>query len=83
MWPYKSDALGVAEGQQAEATAAMAAAGVPTEFTEDGRAVITCESHRKAVCKAMGYFSGRDGYSVPKDERPVDHERMRKFFEGV
>jgi len=72
LWPYASDALGCGEDQIEEATREAGDAGVPTEFDREGRAIIRSEGHRKAYCKAMGMFNGRDGYVEPGTGQPYN-----------
>lgn len=61
-YPYLSDALGVAHDQVAEAHAESVRLGVPTEFTDDGRAVIRDRHHRKRLCEELGFFDRDAGY---------------------
>ena len=64
-WPQESDAAGVGAGQVEEATKESVELGVPTNFTEDGSAIITSRSHRKKYCEAIGLFDRDGGYSDP------------------
>jgi len=64
-WPLLSDACGVAHDQVKEAHEESVKAGVPTDFTEDGRAILTSPLHRKKYCEAMGMYDRNAGYSDP------------------
>lgn len=64
-WPMKCDAMGVHPAQIGEAKAAAMAAGVPTEFTRDGRVILTSRSHRRRYAHAMGYYDRNAGYGDP------------------
>lgn len=61
-WPMKSEALAVHPSQVAEATEAARAAGVPTEFLPDGRAVLRDRAHRKAFVAYNKAFDKSGGY---------------------
>lgn len=65
-WPMKSDALGVAEDQIEEATAEARRCGVPTEFTKDGRAILTSAKHRKQYAELYGMYDRNGGYGDPQ-----------------
>lgn len=58
--PKLSEALGVHPTQVQEAMDDARKRGVPTDFTRDGRAVITSRAHQKALCRAYG-FTNKDG----------------------
>jgi len=64
-WPLESDAAGVHPDQIAEARQHSIKAGVPTEFTPDGRAIFTSRKHRKDYCRAIGLHDRNGGYSDP------------------
>lgn len=64
-WPMKSDAAGVHPDQIAEARSHSIKAGVPTDFTPDGRAIFTGKKHRKDYCRAIGLHDRNGGYSDP------------------
>lgn len=64
-WPMKSDAAGVHPDQIAEARAHSIEAGVPTDFTPDGRAILTSRKHRKDYCRAIGMHDRNGGYGDP------------------
>jgi hypothetical protein len=64
-WPILSDALGVHPSQIAEAMAANRKAGVPTEYTKDGRAVVTDPGHRKRLARSLGIHDRNGGYGDP------------------
>lgn len=68
-WPLLSDAAGVHPAQVGEATAEATKVGVPTNFTEDGRAIFTSAGHRKKFCEAHGLFDRNAGYSDPQRRR--------------
>jgi len=66
---FKSDALGVAPEQIVEAQAELARQGVSCEFdARTGAAIMTSQEHYRRVCRAIGLYSGRDGYGVPGSE---------------
>lgn len=54
-WPILSESLGVMPGQQKAAMEQARRAGCPTDFTKDGRAIVTSERHRRALCKSLGF----------------------------
>jgi hypothetical protein len=83
--PFHSDALGVNPEQIPEARAAMAARGVPVDFTADGQCILTSENHFRKVAEARGIWTGRDGYAIRDGEgRPEptgkDREREKDKF---
>lgn len=53
-WPMYSDAMGINPDGIAEATANLKKMGVPTEFTPDGRAILTGRGHRKKLAQLVG-----------------------------
>lgn len=53
-WPLYSEAAGVVPEQIGEAREECRKAGVPTEFTTDGRAVFTDPGHRRRYMKHAG-----------------------------
>lgn len=57
-----SDALGVHPDQVPEAMEHARRHGVPTDFAEDGRAVIRSRAHQKALCKVLGFHNKDGGY---------------------
>lgn len=61
-WPMKSDSAGVAPSQIKEAYARSVKAGVPTEFTKDGRAVLKNREHRKRYLASIGMHDNDGGY---------------------
>jgi hypothetical protein len=65
-WPMYSDAAGVAEHQVPEAMAHSRRIGIPTDFTQDGRAIFTSREHRKKYCEAIGLYDRNGGYSDPQ-----------------
>lgn len=67
----KSIALAVHPDQVEEATKDAVARGVPTEFTADGRPILTDRNHRKQYMKAYGYFDRDAGYG---DAQPQHHK---------
>jgi hypothetical protein len=68
-WPMESDALGVHESQIEQARAESVRVGVPTDFTRDGRAILTSPGHRKRYAEAIGFFDRNAGYSDPLPKR--------------
>ena len=64
-WPMKSDAAGVGAHQVKEAYDHSVKVGIPTEFTNDGRAIFTSRSHRKSYCQAIGLHDRNGGYGDP------------------
>jgi hypothetical protein len=61
----KSDALGVQPEQIPEAVEASARAGCPTQFTRDGRAILTGPAHRKALARSLRLHDNNGGYGDP------------------
>lgn len=61
--PLESDALAVHPDQIAEAREDAARAGIPTDFTPDGRPMFTSRGHRARYCKHYGFFDRDGGYS--------------------
>lgn len=59
IWPIYSEAAGVLPTQVKEATENWRKAGVPTEFTPDGRAVFRDPAHRRAFLKKAGLVDQR------------------------
>lgn len=59
-YPKLSDALGVHPSQRGMAVEQARRAGVPTEFTHDGRAHITSAAHQRKLEKALGFFNKSD-----------------------
>ncbi len=64
-WPMKSEALGVHPDQIGEAREQSIKLGVPTEFTKDGRPILTSPKHRKRYAEALGFHDRNGGYSDP------------------
>jgi hypothetical protein len=54
-WPRRSEALGCHPKQIEQQMEFLKRRGVPTEFTPDGAAVVTCPGHQKQLLKALGY----------------------------
>ena len=74
-WPMKSEALGVMPEQISEARQAASESGVPTNFTPDGRAILTSREHRKKLSQSLGLFDKDAGYG---DASPkIAHEKSR------
>lgn len=65
-WPLYSDAAGVAHDQVGEAYEKSVKDGVPTQFTKDGRAILTSADHRRRYCESVGLFDRNGGYSDPR-----------------
>ena len=61
-WPYSSDALGVGPDQIQEAGDSLAAAGVPTQFDEEGSLIVENREHRNKVMSHLGMFDRDAGY---------------------
>lgn len=70
-WPMLSDAAGVAPHQIEEVTKESVRAGIPTNFTEDGRAIFTSREHRKRYCEHIGLYDRNGGYSDPQRKAVV------------
>lgn len=64
-WPMFSDALGCHESQIPESMEVARKNGVPTEFTPDGRAILTSPAHRRAYARLYGFHDRNGGYSDP------------------
>ena len=61
---WESDALGCSTDHIAETQEYLKAHGCPTEFTKEGCAIITGPKHHRAISKAMGHYTGRDGFEA-------------------
>lgn len=61
-WPMQCDASGVHPSQIRENIEYLRAAGVPTQFTPDGRAIYENRSHRAKALKALGLNDRSGGY---------------------
>lgn len=65
-WPMESDALAVHPAQVKEAEQASIDAGIPTHFNKQtGAPIFNSPSHRKAYCKAYGFYDRNGGFSDP------------------
>ncbi len=53
-WPLMSDAAGVVPEQIGEAMSEARKAGIPTDFTPDGKAVFRSPGHRRQYLKHIG-----------------------------
>ena len=62
LWPVYSEAAGVHPDQVQTAQREWAKAGVPTEFTSDGRAVFRNKDHRGKFLKKAGLVD-KKGYN--------------------
>ena len=82
-WPFKSDALGVSPDQVPIARENARKHGIPLEFTTDGQAVITGPKQYSKVAKAMGLYSGRDGYEEAGPTGRASAEGRRRLREQV
>lgn len=87
--PFHSNALGVAPNQIGEAREEFRKHGLAIDFDQDGRAIITGPKQYKEACRALGIFSGRDGYGIPgedgvagKSGRQLE-EAKREFREKI
>lgn len=58
----RSEVLGVHPKQREAATEQAKNLGVPTEFDNKGRALITSRAHQKALVKALGMVNYDGGY---------------------
>ena len=88
-WPHHSEALGVNPDQIGEATEALRRAGVLADFDPQGRLVITSERQYREAARAVGMFTGRDGYGtlndagVREDTGRVQKDRRDRFRREV
>ncbi len=64
-WPLVSDAAGIHPEQIGEFREFDKKAGVPTDYTPDGRVVFTSRDHRKRYCQAHGIHDKSGGYGDP------------------
>ena len=64
-WPILSDALGCNPSQIHDSMEVAKQHGVPTQFTPDGRAILTSPAHRKAYARLYGIHDRNGGYSDP------------------
>jgi len=65
-WPMASDAMGVHPDQIAEVMEYDRKHGVPTEYTADGRPILTSREHRKRYAEAHRFFDRNGGYGDPQ-----------------
>lgn len=85
-WPYASDAMGVRPEDIPRAQAILAEHGVKTEYTETGEAIMRDKAHRKAHCRALGFWDRDAGYSDPEplnftmDHHPDTIQRQKEDF---
>lgn len=61
-WPLVSLAAGVHPSQVDEARTRAKNAGVPTDFTPDGRVVFKSRQHRKEYCQLRGFHDNDGGF---------------------
>lgn len=59
----KSEALAVHPNQRKEATENARKQGVPTEFDKQGRPIFMDRAHRRAYCRAYGFYDRDAGYA--------------------
>lgn len=64
-WPILSDAMGVSPTQVDEMRRLAKERGVNTDFTPDGRAILTGPAHRAAHARAFGFYDRNGGYGDP------------------
>lgn len=62
LWPIMPDASGVNPEQIPEQMAYDRMMGVPTDYTPDGRPIITGQKHYRDHCRANGLFHRNAGY---------------------
>lgn len=85
-YPYASDAMGVNPGRIPEAQRLLAEHGVKTEYTATGEPIIRDKAHRKAHCRALGFWDRDSGYSDPEplnftmDYHPDTIQRQKEEF---
>lgn len=56
-WPLLSDGAAVHPSQISEAREAASKSGVPTEFTRDGRPILTSLRHQERYLRSRGLFN--------------------------
>ena len=64
-WPLECEASGCHRSQVPAFEKMMFDAGVPTDFTPDGRAIYQSRSHRDKALRVRGIFDKDAGYSDP------------------
>lgn len=64
-WPIVSDALAVHPKRRQEAIDSALDKKVPTEFTMGGQPIFRDRQHRRAYCKAYGFFDRDGSYGDP------------------
>lgn len=64
-YPMESDAMGVFPRQIKAAGEAALKAGVPTQFTKDGAAILTSKQHRRRFARSIGFHDRNAGYGDP------------------
>lgn len=63
--PILSDAMGIHPDQRQEAYEHSVRHGVPTAFTQDGRAILTSRQHRRDYARLIGMRDLDGGYGDP------------------
>lgn len=54
-WPIKSESMGVHSSQVKDCREWSKKQGCPTDYTPDGRPILTSEHHRNRFCKMAGF----------------------------
>lgn len=76
-YPRLSNALACHPDQVGEMTAEATRREVPTEFSQEGQAVIRSRSHQKKYEEAFGYFNKDAGYGDSRQGART-HERWER-----
>lgn len=86
---FWSESLGVPPEQIAEAKEDLRMHGINAEFNEDGCIRIESTKQHRDIAKAIGMWSGRDGYEAqglsgrrPRQEFERGREQVRRECEG-
>lgn len=88
---FESEALGVGVSQISAARAELARKGVDCDFNpRTGAAIMKSDKHYREVGKALGMFTGRDGWDSagatgkrPVKEREAVKEELRRELGNV
>jgi hypothetical protein len=74
-WPMYSDAMGCNPDQIPEMAEHSVRVGVPTQFDDQGRAILTSPRHRKEYGMAIGLYDRNAGHSDPTPDDVRRRER--------
>lgn len=61
-WPIESEAMAVDPEDIGKAREIAKRAGVSTEYTRTGEPILRSAAHRRAHCRAMGFYDRQAGF---------------------